>query len=788
MIPDMAALLFTECLQVDFIKPLGPHDALPNALHVGFMEARRLLGEDVSSSPIRRFLGWAHGRAGKDLRVVHVRDWHDLTDAGQRSHLDQFGAHCIQGTPGAEFVFEVPSKHDEVFVVDATTLNDFKDTNLPEFVQPFAHGPCRAGIAGVWTEAKVFFLAYELRSRYTNFEIGVCSALCASSSRAEHYHALEQLVRVLGAKVFTSVGQFSEWLAGERVEMALPQLDLTRPRLTFEPRAQIEPVDEQLVRYLFRDCSNVKLKVLGGGFSGNVVLGATGTDLEGHQQVTHVVKIGPQAAVGQERAHFERIEAVLGNSAPQITQFADLGDRGALKYRYAAMGGGFSSTFQQRFAAGLPFEQTARILDAVFEQQLGRLYAAKMLEPCNLLQEYGFSAQWAPGVRRAVEQLLGEGADGETIPIRLDPGAERSVSVPNLCHFYEQVLPQLPTDRRERTHRAFVHGDLNGANIVVDAQENVWLIDFFHTRRAHVLMDLIKLENDLLYIMTPLESEADLLAALQLTDALLEVRDLRAPPALVSRVQQPALRRTAQVIERLRSYYPNLVETDRSVLQLLVGQLRYAVHTLSFDEPSRLQKLWALYAASQTAACIARYYAESAQLRIDWLPKQYTPFGQLGLTLLPGRRDLGRDLATDLQALKQQGVTHVVCLLSDDELSRYGAGDLIQQLHAAGVSVLQLPIVDQAVCTRQEADAANAFIDAALFAGGRVMIHCVAGLGRSGLIAACYLRHAHQLSGGEAIAVVRESRSERAVETQAQVDFVETFGDSDASAVTFAVF
>ena len=28
---------------------------------------------------------------------------------------------------------------------------------------------------------------------------------------------------------------------------------------------------------------------------------------------------------------------------------------------------------------------------------------------------------------------------------------------------------------------AWVHGDLNGANIILDAQGNVWLIDFFHT-------------------------------------------------------------------------------------------------------------------------------------------------------------------------------------------------------------------------------------------------------------------------------------------------------------------
>ena len=64
---------------------------------------------------------------------------------------------------------------------------------------------------------------------------------------------------------------------------------------------------------------------------------------------------------------------------------------------------------------------------------------------------------------------------------------------------------------------SFIHGDLNGANILIDGRDNVWLIDFFHTRRAHVLMDLLKMENDLLYIFTPVPDEQALRRAFALT-------------------------------------------------------------------------------------------------------------------------------------------------------------------------------------------------------------------------------------------------------------------------------
>jgi hypothetical protein len=35
----MTTVLITQCLQRDFVDPIGPHDPLPNLLHVGYSEA-----------------------------------------------------------------------------------------------------------------------------------------------------------------------------------------------------------------------------------------------------------------------------------------------------------------------------------------------------------------------------------------------------------------------------------------------------------------------------------------------------------------------------------------------------------------------------------------------------------------------------------------------------------------------------------------------------------------------------------------------------------------------------
>jgi hypothetical protein len=49
------------------------------------------------------------------------------------------------------------------------------------------------GVVGVWTEAKVSFLLYELKTGLRIDELATCSALTASASHAQHFNARAQL-------------------------------------------------------------------------------------------------------------------------------------------------------------------------------------------------------------------------------------------------------------------------------------------------------------------------------------------------------------------------------------------------------------------------------------------------------------------------------------------------------------------------------------------------------------------------------------------------------------------
>ena len=483
-----------------------------------------------------------------------------------------------------------------------------------------------------------------------------------------------------------------------------------------------------------------------------------------------MVKIGPHGPIAQERTAFEQVEGVLGNNAPRIVDFVDLTDRGALKYRYAAMGGGFSHTFQQIYCDGLSKERTEYFLDIVFREQLGRFYKAAQRENENLLEHYGIDPNYAEHLKKNVEQVLGSPADDETL--RLPTGHEFF----NPYHFYRDDLPELASKGVSSAYFSFVHGDLNGANIIIDTHDNVWLIDFFHTGPGHVLKDLIKLENDILYIYTPVNSEEELAEATRLTDCLLRTGDLGRPlPDVKSTgLSNPKMVRAYETIRYLRSFYPPLVHDDRNPLQLFIAQLRYAGHTLIFDESNEWQKLWALYTTGKVCSVIKNRLKARGPLRVDWIDPALTGNGKIGLTLLPGRKDYGRVLHDDIIALKEQGVTHILTMLTHNEFGIYGVTELLQSYEEAGIVGRYFPILNQGVSSIFGMKEIVEWMDKVLSQGGNIMLHCVGGLGRSGLVAACYLV-SKGMDPDSAIAEVRRVRSPRAIESKVQEQFVHSF-------------
>ena len=587
MIPRMSRyILFTQCLQNDFVAPVPPGRSIPNQLHIGRAESRRLLGDDPASGPLGRFLRTFFGNATEEHAAVHIRDWHDSGDPAQAQHLEHFGPHCLRGTKGAEFVAPMGGPRAEI--VNSTALNDFEGTNLRERILGLLGttppAGATAGIIGVWTDVKVQYLAYDLLTRVGFRNIVLCSALTASRSRVRHFQALDLLAQNLSVRVADGIPEFLGAL-GIGARPALPPAENYGVTVAGDP---VEGEDHRLVRHLFRNCRTVSLKSLSGGFSGARVFRTDSVDQEGRREVPFVVKMDTLEKIAKERAAVERVEGVLGTSAPAMVDFADLEERGAIKYFYASMHHSPVATLQARFRQAATAEEAGKLFDQVWEDILVRLSQSPVRDRIQLFRHYQYRPEYA-------EHTLQRAAS-------LDDG----LGLPDLRRFYGRIAEFRDLDPMDAAI-CWVHGDLNLANVLMDEAGNSWLIDYFHTGAEHSLKDCAKLENDLKFIMLPIPDRAGLDRARLYEAFLLRQDSLDSPPDNLPHELSGdlALAKVHAAVSRVRRWAHELSAGLTSMVPYRIALLRYSAHTMSFDECDLLQKRHALIATALTAEALA---------------------------------------------------------------------------------------------------------------------------------------------------------------------------------------
>ena len=172
----------------------------------------------------------------------------------------------------------------------------------------------------------------------------------------------------------------------------------------------------------------------------------------------------------------------------------------------------------------------------------------------------------------------------------------------------------------------------------------------------------------------------------------------------------------------------------------------------------------------------------NSPLRIDSL--LLAEGGTIGMTICPGKKRPGsisgnwdRDLEIDLQVVRDWGAEIVVTLLEDFEVEEVQIGPLGDTLESLGMQWIHLPIPDKQAPGESFAPAwavAGAQIHACLKNGGKILIHCMGGIGRTGTIAAQILIE-RGLPVDRAIAEVRRVR-QGAIETVAQEVYLAAYG------------
>ena len=150
----------------------------------------------------------------------------------------------------------------------------------------------------------------------------------------------------------------------------------------------------------------------------------------------------------------------------------------------------------------------------------------------------------------------------------------------------------------------------------------------------------------------------------------------------------------------------------------------------------------------------------------------------LALSALPGCRfrDVQRNLKDDMESILRRGITHVMVLMEETEFRRYRVPGLLAEYSNLGLNVIHHSMEDGNVPSLHQLFMAVENVKSVISGGGRLLVHCYGGLGRTCLVVAAFLMSIDpHMTPEYVIDLLREKRGPRAVQTVRQYNMIMEF-------------
>jgi ADP-ribose pyrophosphatase len=464
-----------------------------------------------------------------------------------------------------------------------------------------AAAPTRILIVGCHTEHRIHGLATLLRSVYGSAEIAVSAHLVGSGTQEAHYATLRHALPSLGVSVLLDANDAAAFVGLPGVPLGTFGLEPCAIEPT-EAREALDDDKRQIVQSLCMHWTRAHLRPLGGGFSGSALFLADGWKGSAKTEPM-VVKIDAFSQMRRELDGYHQVKDFLGKHVPTFGYPVRRGESLGVGMELAAMEGR-PETLQDTFEAAETEDGLQTFLTRL-EKSLGLLADKLYRNTCQTVRVAPFRAFGM----HAEQQLTWLRDNAELILSYVDEagsGAER-VNVEQLVQIVRLVARNPDALDSEV---CVVHGDLNYANVICDAGDNTWFIDWTHSGVMPIELDFAKLENDVKFVMSKAFDLEDVDRLKKFEDYLLQqpvpadVDGL--PDALRFAKWDLRFRRILSAVRRIRQACLSL-KTQDDWLAYRVGLLRYATHTLSFDkrrdrgECELPQLLYALYSVDALA-------------------------------------------------------------------------------------------------------------------------------------------------------------------------------------------
>jgi anti-anti-sigma factor len=368
----------------------------------------------------------------------------------------------------------------------------------------------------------------------------------------------------------------------------------TGPKIIIEGNIQgWNPEFERIVKIVHHDCSEVRLHPISGGFSGSLVFRDDADDHHGRREMPFVLKLDRWDTIRAEVEGYEgHVKRYIQNNATQIIQHERCGDYGGILYTFVGIHGPQSRIFSlEEFYLAHTQMEVLEIFDILFRKVLRTWYGQPRLRDLPLYRLYAGILNYE-GVKQWAESRYGISSKDEYL--ELPHGMGRSL---NPLYFMEFIIPER-LSWSWSVYEGSVHGDLNMKNVLMDDENNIWLIDFAMTAHSHILRDIAKLESVLKMEMIPIESEERLLLLLNLEHIFLRPKKLGEIPELPEELRDPDIEKAFTVVKQLRRYADSITLLDEDIRQYYLALLHYTLCIPAYASVNEYMKEYAWISSS----------------------------------------------------------------------------------------------------------------------------------------------------------------------------------------------
>lgn len=401
---------------------------------------------------------------------------------------------------------------------------------------------------------------------------------------------LDDLKGVAAITPQTLVGSGTSAITIYQPSKVRPGLD---KRLKIEVEGDLKLEDEwaQIIRQLYGDCSRVILSELTGGYMARTFRVAS-YDQDHRRLLPTVLKITTvELTRREEEAHRAFVQRFILNNSTTIMGTATVGKWAALRYNFLGVAGADSklSWLLDRYE-NRPTEEVLALFDRLYTRILKPWYGQPRWEPVQLYADHT-PLRLFPNVCEMAERQFGFSPEVESIDC-----PELGVTFPNPFRFLKYEYPNRALQTR-LWYQSINHGDLNLRNVLVDENENLYVIDFSETRVRNIVSDFARMETVLKFQIVPLETGDDLRRMIEFEQGLAEAGGIGDVPPNRYRGDRPEVAKLYAVICRLRQHANTATMFETDIVPYWLAALEWTYSVICYDSPPLRKKLAAYSAA-----------------------------------------------------------------------------------------------------------------------------------------------------------------------------------------------